>query len=158
MPEDNEIEPDNSSARGRKRKERGGEVDNDKQGIEEEAEIQTPRLNILGLLDSFILYMSKIRRTFLAISGTSLIQAPVAIALSFYLVFHPSYLPILNRPDDFGEVLTVLFAIVIGSSAFWFITGLRNYRELKRWAIDFDRFQKQKQAEDEAINRKFGLA
>jgi hypothetical protein len=101
--------------------------------------------------------MSKVRRTFLAISGTSLIQAPVAIALSLYLVFHPSYLPILNRPDDFGEVLTVLFAIIIASSAFWFITGLKNYKELKGWTVNFDRYQKQKQAEEEAISRKFGL-
>jgi hypothetical protein len=154
LPEDNEIETAKYSSVNERNKREREEVD-DKEEVS--TELNASRINIIGLLDSFVLYMSKVRRTFLAISGTSLIQAPVAIALSLYLVFHPSYLPILNRPDDFGEVLTVLFAIIIASSAFWFITGLKNYKELKRWTVNFDRYQKQKQAEEEAISRKFGL-
>lgn len=154
MPEDNEIETAKYSSVNERNKREREEVD-DKEEVS--TELNASRINIIGLLDSFVLYMSKVRRTFLAISGTSLIQAPVAIALSLYLVFHPSYLPILNRPDDFGEVLTVLFAIIIASSAFWFITGLKNYKELKGWTVNFDRYQKQKQAEEEAISRKFGL-
>jgi hypothetical protein len=154
LPEDNEIETAKYSSVNERNKREREEVD-DKEEVS--TELNASRINIIGLLDSFVLYMSKVRRTFLAISGTSLIQAPVAIALSLYLVFHPSYLPILNRPDDFGEVLTVLFAIIIASSAFWFITGLKNYKELKGWTVNFDRYQKQKQAEEEAISRKFGL-
>ncbi|HZT35081.1 MAG TPA: hypothetical protein VFA15_04105 [Nitrososphaera sp.] len=115
------------------------------------------RANVLALLDSFLDRIAKIRETMIAISTTSIVQAPVAIALSLYLLFNPSFLRMIRESNDFGGVLIVLFALVIASSAYWFIVGIRNYHSMREWMKEYREFKQSKEERERQIAMKYGL-
>jgi len=112
---------------------------------------------VLVLLDSFLEQISKIKQTMFAISATSIIQAPIAIVLSTYLIFHPSFLKMIDNRDDFGEALVLLFAVVIATSSYWFVTGIRNYRSMLQWSKQYKQFVEDKQERERQIAIKYGL-
>ncbi|HKG72599.1 MAG TPA: hypothetical protein VKA87_11895, partial [Nitrososphaeraceae archaeon] len=49
------------------------------------------RHDILSILDSFIQHVHHMRKLLLGVSVTAIILAPLAIVLSIYLLFHPSF-------------------------------------------------------------------
>jgi uncharacterized membrane protein len=115
------------------------------------------RQDILALLDGFIQQMQNIRRILLGMSISAIVLAPLAIALSIYLLFHPSFFAILERENEFGLVLTVLLGAVIITSGIWLVTGIRQYYSMNQWKKRYEEYLREKEAMDRKIASQFGL-
>jgi hypothetical protein len=115
------------------------------------------RQDILSLLDGFIQQMQNIRRILLGMSVSAIVLGPLAIALSIYLLFHPSFFAILERENEFGLVLTVLLGAVIIISGVWLVTGIRQYRSMSKWKERYEEYRREKEAIDRKIASQFGL-
>ena len=115
------------------------------------------RQDILTLLDSFIHQIQQIRRILLGMSVSAIVLAPLAIALSIYLLFHSSFFAILERENEFGLVLTVLLGAVIITSGIWLVTGIRQYYSMSQWKKRYDEYLREKEAIDRKIASQLGL-
>ena len=115
------------------------------------------RHDILSLLDSFIDQIHQIRRTLLGVSISALVLSPLAIALSIYLMLHPSFFAILEIENEFGIVLSVLLGAVIIISSIWLITGIRQYRSLSSWNNRYKEYVEEKKKIDKMIESQYGL-
>ena len=91
------------------------------------------RQDILSLLESFIQQMQNMRRILLGMSVSAIVLGPLAIALSIYLLLHPSFFAVLETENEFGLVLTVLLGAVIIISGIWLVTGMRQYYSMSKW-------------------------
>jgi uncharacterized membrane protein len=121
-------------------------------------DLTTPtRQDILTLLDSFIQQVQQIRRILLGMSVSAMVLAPLAIALSVYLIFHPSFYAVLDTENEFGLVLTVLLGAVIITSGIWLVTGIRQYYSMSQWKKRYDEYLREKDAIDRKIASQFGL-
>jgi hypothetical protein len=114
-------------------------------------EVTASRNNILNLLDSFVEEMAKTRNTLRLMSISALVLAPFAIGLAIYLVTHPSFFNILQTANEFGNVLSVLIALVIGISVIWIITGIKQYRLIDSWNKKYDSFMVRTEEIDKEI-------
>jgi hypothetical protein len=110
------------------------------------------------MLDTFIDQMSNIRKTLKAISISALILAPLALALSLYLIRHPSFLGLMDTRDEFGIVLVTLLSSVIVISSIWIVTGIRQYRLIDSWSKRYDEYVRRKAEIDREIASNFGVA
>ncbi len=115
------------------------------------------RQDILDLMDNFIEQIHKIRKLLLGVSLSAIILAPLAIALSVYLLLHPSFFNVLEIENEFGLVLSVLLGAVIIISCIWLSNGIRQYRSISSWKGRYDEYMKEKQAMDKKIASQFGL-
>jgi uncharacterized membrane protein len=115
------------------------------------------RQDILTLLDGFIQQIHNIRRILLGMSVSAIVLGPLAIALSIYLLLHPSFFAILERENEFGLVLTVLLGAVIITSGVWLVTGIRQYYSMSQWKKRYEEYLKEKEAIDRKIASQFGL-
>jgi hypothetical protein len=115
------------------------------------------RHDILSLLDNFIDQIHQIRRTLLGVSISALVLSPLAIALSIYLMLHPSFFAILEIENEFGLVLAALLGAVIVISSIWLITGIRQYRSLSSWNNRYKEYVEEKQKIDNMIESQYGL-
>jgi hypothetical protein len=115
------------------------------------------RHDILSLLDNFIDQIHQIRRTLLGVSISALVLSPLAIALSIYLMLHPSFFAILEIENEFGLVLAALLSAVIIISSIWLITGIRQYRSLSSWNNRYKEYVEEKQKIDKMIESQYGL-
>jgi uncharacterized membrane protein len=115
------------------------------------------RQDILTLLDGFIQQIHNIRRILLGMSVSAIVLGPLAIALSIYLLLHPSFFAILERENEFGLVLTVLLGAVIITSGIWLVTGIRQYYSMSKWKKRYEEYLKEKEAIDRKIASQFGL-
>ena len=114
------------------------------------------RHDILSLLDNFIEQIHQIRRTLLGVSISALVLSPLAIALSIYLMLHPSFFAILEIENEFGLVLSVVLSAVILISSIWLITGIRQYRSLSSWNNRYKEYVEEKQKLDKMIESQYG--
>jgi hypothetical protein len=119
--------------------------------------IPPARQDILTVLDSFIQHVHHIRKILLGVSVTAIILAPLAIVLSVYLLFHPSFFAVLETEDEFGLVLTVLLGAVIITSGTWLFTGIRQYHSMTQWKKRYEEYRREKEAIDTKIASQFGL-
>jgi len=85
------------------------------------------------------------------------VLAPLAIALSVYLLIHPSFYAVLDTEDEFGFVLSILLGAVIMISATWFVTGIKEYRSMSSWKGRYEQYMKEKEDLDRKIASQFGL-
>ncbi len=115
------------------------------------------RQDILALLDRFIQQIHHIRKILLGMSVSAIVLGPLAIALSIYLLLHPSFFSILERENEFGLVLTVLLGAVIITSGIWLVTGIRQYYSMSQWKKRYEEYLKEKEAIDKKIASQFGL-
>ncbi|MDQ3853277.1 MAG: hypothetical protein M3299_10635 [Thermoproteota archaeon] len=115
------------------------------------------RQDILTMLDSFIHQIQNIRRILLGMSISAIVLAPLAIALSVYLLLHPSFFAVLETENEFGLVLTVLLGAVVIISGIWFVTGIRQYHSMSQWKKRYDEYRREKEAIDRKIASQFGL-
>jgi hypothetical protein len=115
------------------------------------------RQDILSLLDSFIQQIQHIRRILLGMSVSAIVLAPMAIALSVYLFFHPSFFAVLEIENEFGLVLTVLLVAVIITSGTWLVTVVRQYYYMSQWKKRYEEYRREKEAIDRKIASQFGL-
>jgi hypothetical protein len=90
-------------------------------------------------------------------SVSAIVLAPLAIALSIYLLFHSSFFAILERENEFGLVLTVLLGAVIITSGIWLVTGIRQYYSMSQWKKRYDEYLREKEAIDRKIASQLGL-
>ena len=118
---------------------------------------ESSRQDILTLLDDFIQQIHRIRRILLGMSISAIVLAPLAIALSVYLLLHPSFFGILETENEFGLVLSVLLGAVIIISGIWLFTGIRQYYSMSQWKNRYKEYQREKEAIDKKIASQFGL-
>jgi hypothetical protein len=121
-----------------------------------EEKLNMSRHDILSLLDNFIEQIHKIRRTLLGVSISALALSPLAIALSIYLMLHPSFFAILEIENEFGLVLSILLGAVIIISSIWLITGIRQDRSLSSWNNRYKEYIEEKQKLDKMIESQYG--
>lgn len=114
------------------------------------------RTDILNMLDSFIEQISKIRTTLKGVSISALILAPLALALSIYIIQHPSFLGLMDNQDEFGIVLVTLLISVIGISSTWIFVGIRQYRLIDSWSRRYNEYLSGKEKIDSEIASNFG--
>jgi uncharacterized membrane protein len=119
--------------------------------------ISSTRRDILALLDSFIHQIQNIRRILLGVSVSAIVLGPLAIALSIYLLLHPSFFAVLETENEFGLVLTMLLGAVIIISGIWLVTGIRQYYSMSQWKKRYEEYLKEKEAIDRKIASQFGL-
>jgi NADH:ubiquinone oxidoreductase subunit 5 (subunit L)/multisubunit Na+/H+ antiporter MnhA subunit len=124
---------------------------------DQEPPTESSRQDILTLLDGFIQQIHRIRRILLGMSISAIVLAPLAIALSVYLLLHPSFFAVLETENEFGLVLSVLLGAVIIISGIWLFTGIRQYYSMNRWKNRYEEYQREKEAIDKKIASQFGL-
>jgi uncharacterized membrane protein (DUF106 family) len=118
---------------------------------------RTSRQDILGLMDAFISQIQQIRKILLGMSVSAIVLAPLAIALSIYLLVHPSFFAVLEIENEFGLVLSILLGAVIIISGIWLVTGVKEYRSMNVWKNRYNEYQKEKEELDRRIASRFGL-
>jgi hypothetical protein len=121
-----------------------------------DARFKRSRHDILILVDNFIERVFQIRKTFLTVSLSAMILAPLAIALSIFLLFHPSFFAVLEIENEFGFVLSLLLGGVIVISSIWLITGIRQYLLISSWKKRYNEYVKEKQEIDRNIASQYG--
>jgi hypothetical protein len=114
------------------------------------------RRDILSLVDGFIERVFQIRKTFLRVSLSAVILAPLAIGLSTFLLLHPSFFAVLEIENEFGFALCLLLGAVIIISSIWLITGIRQYLLINSWNKRFNEYLKEKQEIDSNIASQYG--
>ena len=128
---------------------------------EEDDNNQTPqsaRQDTLGLFDNFIEHMQQIRRILLGMSVSAIVIAPLSIALSIYVLLHPSFFAVLEMQSEFGLVLCIFLGSVITISGIWFFTGIKQYRSIAAlWQSRYNEYVKEKNKIDKEIASRFGL-
>lgn len=123
----------------------------------EEENKPATRKDVLGLIDSFIEQIQQIRKILFGMSISAIVLAPLAIALSVYLLVHPSFFAVLDTEDEFGFVLSILLGSVIMISAIWLVTGIKEYRSMSTWKSRYTQYMKEKEELDRKIASQFGL-
>ena len=113
--------------------------------------------DILNLVDGFIDKISKIKTVLKGVSISALILAPLAIALSVFLLTHSSFFTILEDEDNFGLVLIILLGSVIAISSVWIVAGLRQYRMISTWNKRYDDYITNKEEIQRNIASEFGF-
>ncbi|MGI0046460.1 MAG: hypothetical protein ACREBB_04640 [Nitrosotalea sp.] len=123
----------------------------------DDKEPRSSRMDVLGLMDSFIERMLEIRRILLSVSISALVLAPLATGLSIFLLTHPHFYSILEGEHEFGTILSILLGVVISVSVVWIATGVRQYMTLKSWDQKYKEYLKQKDEIDKRIASDYGL-
>ena len=121
------------------------------------SENSTLRQDILTLIDDFIEQIQRIRKILFGMSVSAIVLAPLALALSIYLILHPSFFAVLEIENDFGFVLIILLGAVITISGIWLFTGIKQYRSMSTWKSRYDQYSQQKEEIDRKIADQFGL-
>jgi uncharacterized membrane protein (DUF106 family) len=124
---------------------------------DEEKKLSISRHNILSLVDSFIDQIFQIRKTLRGVSISAIILAPLAIALSIYLLLNPSFFAVLEVEDEFGFILSILLSAVIIISSIWIVTGIRQYRLVDSWNKRYNEYINDKEKIDRKIVSRYGL-
>lgn len=115
------------------------------------------RGGILSLLEGFIEQVQQIRKIMLGMSISAIVLAPFAIALSVYLILHPSFFAVLEIENEFGLILSILLGAVIVISGIWLATGIRQYRSMNAWSVRYHEYTEEKEELDRKIASRFGL-
>ena len=124
---------------------------------DEEKKLSISRHNILSLVASFIDQIFQIRKTLRGVSISAIILAPLAIALSIYLLLNPSFFAVLEVEDEFGFILSILLSAVIIISSIWIVTGIRQYRLVDSWNKRYNEYINDKEEIDRKIVSRYGL-
>jgi hypothetical protein len=113
--------------------------------------------NILSLIDSFIEQIFHMRRTLDVISISAIILACLAIALSIFLLRHPSFFAVLEIENEFGLVLAVMLGAIIIISVIWIVAGIKQYRSISSWSKRYNDYVKHKEALDRKVASEYDL-
>jgi hypothetical protein len=123
----------------------------------DDSAMKSTRTDILNLLDTFIDQISKIRTTLKGVSISALVLAPLAIALSIFLIRHPSFFAILENESEFGLALIILLVSIIVISSIWIVIGIRQYRMVSLWNKRYSKYLANKEEIDARIISGLGL-
>lgn len=115
------------------------------------------RQNVLDIIESFINGIVVIRRTLVGFSLSALFLAPFAIALSLYLMIHPSFFSVLQVHGDFGIYLVMLLVSIVVISLAWIALGIRQYRFMGTWSHRYREYVGRKEWMDKRFSSQFNL-
>src|SRR5919202_1981444 len=111
----------------------------------------------LGLFDSFIEHIQQIRKILLGMSVSVIVLAPLSIALSVFVLLHPSFFGVLQTQNEFGLVLCIFLGAVITISGIWLFIGIKQYHSMALWQSRYHDYVKEKNKIDNEIAARFGL-
>ena len=102
----------------------------------------------MEIMDDLISHMNDARKRFRILTFSSLIMAPIAIAIAVLVIVHPFYLRAFitgtpTPPEPFPPMWsTLLFYVVLTMTLcfIWLYVGLKEYRFLSRWNDRYKRF------------------
>lgn len=115
------------------------------------------RSDILGTIDYIIEKIQDLKKVMLGVSVSALVLAPFAIALSIYLMTHPTFFYLLDTKDEFGVFLSILLGGIIVISGIWLYTGIRQYVSLSSWDKRYRNYIHKKEELDSSISREYQL-
>ena len=118
------------------------------------SDLTASRRGIIALIESFIENILQVKKTLFGLSISALVLAPLAIALSVFLVQDPSFFAVIEMENEFGLVLSILLGAIIIVSSLWLIAGVKQYRSISSWNKRYREYVKDK----EDINRKLALS
>jgi hypothetical protein len=113
--------------------------------------------DILRSMDGFIEKIQHLRGLMLGVSLSAIILAPLAIAISLYLITHPKFLHLLENENEFGFMLIVLITVVLVTSGIWLVTGLQQFRSLSSWNKRYSNYLKKRNDLDELISSEYKI-
>jgi hypothetical protein len=118
------------------------------------SDLTASRRGIMTLIESFIENILQVKKTLFGLSISALVLAPLAIALSVFLVQDPSFFAVIEMENEFGLALSILLGAIIIVSSLWLIAGVKQYRSISSWNKRYREYVKDK----ENINRKLALS
>lgn len=128
-------------------------------GLDEAKDVEgmeVDRQNILSIVENFIEQIHHTRKILLGVSLSAMVLAPLAFALSIYLLLHPSFFVVLEIENEFGLILITMVCAVMIIASIWFATGIRQYRYISSWHKKYSEYIKRKEEVDRKIASRFG--
>jgi hypothetical protein len=122
-----------------------------------ENELVIARSTVLALIESYVTQMLILRKTLLLVFISGVILAPVSIVLSVYILIHPSLDEIMDRQDNFGEVLVLLLTAVFISSVLWFGLSLKQYISIGQWNRRYKQYLRDHAVFESQLLQRYGL-
>ncbi|MCP8323407.1 MAG: hypothetical protein L6N96_04435 [Candidatus Methylarchaceae archaeon HK02M2] len=112
------------------------------------------RTSLLETIDDLIFHMNDARATFIILSISSLIIAPIAIIMATVFITRPNFLRwLLNINPFFGIIFLIYIILVLILSSIWLFVGLREYRFLSKWNERFKKYMSLKDRVDKEIQK-----
>ncbi|MGB9658946.1 MAG: hypothetical protein ACPLY9_00270 [Nitrososphaerales archaeon] len=112
------------------------------------------RTSLLETVDDLIYHMNDARLTFIAMSISSFIIAPIAIIVALVFIFHPALIRLmLIREPVFGIIFTIYIIFTVVASLIWLYVGLREYRFLSKWNERFKKYMSLKEKIDRELQK-----
>lgn len=105
----------------------------------------------------FIEKIQHIKGLMLGVSLSAIILAPLAIAISSYLLTHPKFFLLIENERDFALMLIVLLTVVLVTSGIWLVTGIQQFRSLNSWNKRYCDYLKKRDDLDKQIATKYHL-
>ncbi|MEM3077937.1 MAG: hypothetical protein QXR38_00355 [Nitrososphaerales archaeon] len=112
------------------------------------------RTSLLETIDDLIYHMNDARLTFIIMSISSFIIAPIAIIVALVFIFHPALIRLmLIREPVFGIIFTIYIIFTVIASLIWLYVGLREYRFLSKWNERFKKYMSLKERIDRELQK-----
>ncbi len=112
------------------------------------------RTSLLETIDDLIYHMNDARLTFIIMSISSFIIAPIAIIVALVFIFHPALIRLmLIREPVFGIIFTIYIIFTVIASLIWLYVGLREYRFLSKWNERFKKYTSLKERIDRELQK-----
>jgi uncharacterized membrane protein len=112
------------------------------------------RTSLLETIDDLIYHMNDARLTFIAMSISSFIIAPIAIIVALVFIFHPALIRLmLIREPVFGIIFTIYIIFTVIASLIWLYVGLKEYRFLSKWNERFKKYMSLKERIDRELQK-----
>jgi hypothetical protein len=112
------------------------------------------RASLLETIDDLIYHMNDARLTFIAMSMSSFIIAPIAIIVALVFIFHPALIRLmLIREPVFGIIFTIYIIFTVIASLIWLYVGLKEYRFLSKWNERFKKYMSLKERIDRELQK-----
>jgi len=112
------------------------------------------RASLLETIDDLIYHMNDARLTFIAMSISSFIIAPIAIIVALVFIFHPALIRLmLIREPVFGIIFTIYIIFTVIASLIWLYVGLKEYRFLSKWNERFKKYMSLKERIDRELQK-----
>lgn len=112
------------------------------------------RTSLLETVDDLIYHMNDARLTFIVMSLSSFIIAPIAIIVALVFAFHPRFLRLLLIAEPvFGTIFTIYIIFTVIASLIWLYVGLKEYRFLSKWNERFKKYMSLKERIDRELQK-----
>jgi len=112
------------------------------------------RTSLLETVDDLIYHMNDARLTFIVMSLSSFIMAPIAIIVTLVFAFHPALIRLmLIKEPVFGIIFMIYIIFTVISSLIWLYVGLKEYKFLSKWNERFKKYMSLKERIDRELQK-----